>query len=326
MLPLRTMNYTEMAGAFARLGKAFGDSDNAALDQAKRTARIENLWFDEESVNQAVQYWHKVLTEEAVLAWAESEAVIEPAHPKKTGIIAAGNIPLVGLHDLLSVLLSGHIAWIKPSKDDKALMLFVIHQLLSYDARFADRIHVVERLNEVEALIATGSNNSSRYFDYYFSKVPHIIRKNRNSLAVLTGSETEADYQELGKDIFSYYGLGCRNVTHLLFPAGTTPIAFYDAIAPFYEVLNHTRYANNYTYHRALFLLNKQQHLDNKTNFEDFFTNAPQINPNASKITGVICGYRVEDIENKLMQQFRYLDKLVDELAKGRPMEKILRT
>lgn len=263
MLPLWRMNYREMASAFARLGKAFGDSGNIALHQAKKAAHIENLWFDENSIDQALSAWQELLTEKTVLSWAERDNVQVPKNRKKVGLIAAGNIPLVGLHDLLSVLLAGQRVWIKLSKDDRTLMQFAIDQLKSYDSRFTDLINVTERLNGIDALIATGSNNTSRYFDYYFRDIPRIIRKNRNSLAVLTGTEDEQDFLELGKDIFSYYGLGCRNVTHLLFPKGTTPIPFYDAIAPFYEVLNHTKYANNYTYHRALFLLNKQEHLDN---------------------------------------------------------------
>jgi len=258
------MNYAQLSTAFARLGKSFVDPNNAKLAMAKRKAANENLWFDEKSINLALQTWHDTLTEQSIQAWIKSENLDAPAtEAKKIGIVMAGNIPLVGLHDLLSVLLSGHQALVKLSSDDKALMTYVIEELTHYDAWLAEHIHIVERLNDVDALIATGSNNTSRYFEYYFRNVPHIIRKNRNSIAILTGEESQEELFELGYDVFSYYGLGCRNVTQILFPKHLTPSYFYDAIPDHYEVLNHNKYANNYTYHRALFLLNQQEHLDN---------------------------------------------------------------
>lgn len=264
LLPLQCMNYAQLSTAFARLGKSFVDPNNAKLALAKRKAAHENLWFDEKSINFALQSWHESLNEQQIKAWIKTEKLSAPVDsPKKVGILMAGNIPLVGLHDLVCVLLSGHHAHIKLSSDDTALMTYVLEELTHYDPWLAERIHPVERLNGVEGLIATGSNNTSRYFEYYFREVPHIIRKNRNSIAILTGEETEAELFALGHDVFTYYGLGCRNVTQLLFPKHLSPSYFYDAIADHYEVLNHNKYANNYTYHRALFLLNQQEHLDN---------------------------------------------------------------
>jgi len=264
LLPLLRMNYSQLGTAFARLGKSFVDPNNAKLAMAKRKAAHENLWFDEKSINLALQTWHDSVTEESIQAWIKSENLVAPASEgKKIGLVMAGNIPLVGLHDLLSVLISGHQALVKLSSDDTALMMYAIEELAHYDSWLAERLQVVERLNEVDALIATGSNNTSRYFEYYFRNVPHIIRKNRNSIAILTGEESQEELFELGHDVFSYYGLGCRNVTQILFPKHLTPSYFYDAIPDHYEVLNHNKYANNYTYHRALFLLNQHEHLDN---------------------------------------------------------------
>ena len=258
------MNYTELCSSFARLGATFAEPDNGKLAFAKHRASAENHWFDEKSVDHALASWQELLTEKNLEEWVKKEGLSDPfPEPKNIGIVMAGNVPLVGLHDLLSVLLSGHRAYIKLSSDDTALMSFVIQELSRYSPWLEEHLVVVERLKDIDAIIATGSNNTSRYFDYYFRDIPHIIRKNRNSLAILTGTETEAELFEIGKDVFTYYGLGCRNITQLLLPEDTSPTHFYDAIADHFEVLNHNKYANNYTYHRALFLLNQQKHLDN---------------------------------------------------------------
>ncbi len=231
---------------------------------AKRKAAAENSWFDEKSINHALATWNETLQENTIHAWFEAEQLQTPvAEAKKIGIVMAGNIPLVGLHDLLSVLACGHQAHVKLSSDDTALMTYAIEELSHFDNWLAERIHVVDKLKGIDALIATGSNNTARYFDYYFRDIPHIIRKNRNSIAILTGDESAEELFELGKDIFTYYGLGCRNVTQILLPKEVSPSFFYDGIPDHYEVLNHNKYANNYTYHRALFLLNQQEHLDN---------------------------------------------------------------
>lgn len=258
------MNHAKLSSAFVRLGHSFKDSVNANLALAKRKAAHENLWFDEKSIEYSLNTWSECLQEIHLQQWIEKEGLDRFVdEPKNIGIVMAGNIPLVGLHDLLCVLMSGHRAYVKLSTDDTALMRFVIDELKHYDPWIDERIVVTDRLNGVQGLIATGSNNSSRYFEYYFRDIPHIIRKNRNSLAILTGDETEAEIFAIGFDIFMFYGLGCRNVTQLLLPETMSPTVFYDAIADHYEVLNHNKYANNYTYHRALFLLNQQEHLDN---------------------------------------------------------------
>ncbi len=253
----------DVAAAFVRLGQSFSDGENIRLEQAIRKAKADNPWFDDSSIQHALQTWQLALNEESVHNWLESEQVLLATTPKKVGLILAGNIPLVGLHDLLSVLACGHIALARFSSEDTALMDYVISELEHYHPWFKEHIRKTERLNDAEAIIATGSNNSSRYFESYFAHLPHIIRKNRNSLAVLSGSESTEELKALGKDIFTYYGLGCRNITHLLLPQHFSPTLVYDQLADYWEVMNHNKYANNFTYHRALFLLNKQEHLDN---------------------------------------------------------------
>ncbi|MBI1221994.1 MAG: acyl-CoA reductase [Bacteroidetes bacterium] len=258
------MNQERLIDAICRLGQSLSDSSNPHLEMAQRQARNTNPWFDEKSIHFALEAWAKVLQKEKIQEWLASEKIngfVEK--PKTIGIVMAGNIPLVGMHDLLCVLLSGHLAKVKLSEDDKPLMQFIIQELHRFDRWFQTHLLEADKLNGIDAIIATGSNNTSRYFEFYFRNIPAIIRKNRNSLAILSGDESPEELYLIGQDVFMHYGLGCRNVTHLLIPRSDSPTRFYDHIADHYEVLNHNKYANNYTYHRALFLLNKQEHLDN---------------------------------------------------------------
>ncbi|MFD1256602.1 acyl-CoA reductase [Mucilaginibacter terrae] len=221
-----------------------------------------NAWFTPESVQQAVTATGLSLTEENLTKWLDKYDL--PNHaPKRVGLILAGNIPMVGFHDVLSVLVSGNIALIKASTQDARLIKHVLQLLIDIEPEIANRYQFIERLEGFDAVIATGSNNSSRYFDYYFSKVPNIIRKNRNSVAVLTGEETTEQLHLLGKDIFDYYGLGCRNVSKLLVPEGYDFIPFFEAIEIYHPIGNHHKFHNNYDYNKAIYLVNGDKHLDN---------------------------------------------------------------
>ena len=175
----------------------------------------------------------------------------------------AGNIPLVGFHDLLCVLVSGHILLAKPSSEDTVLMTWVAGQLVEIEPRLREFIRFAPRLNAADAYIATGSDNTARYFEYYFGRKPNLIRRNRTSLAILTGRETDHDLGLLGEDIFRYYGLGCRNVSKLYAPAGYSFVPLLDALQPWHHVLDHHRYQNNYDYNKSILLVNQTPHLDN---------------------------------------------------------------
>jgi hypothetical protein len=257
------MTNAEKVAAFAYLGRAMANDNDINLQHAIRQAAFHNPWFTPENVSFALAQWHKTLTSQNIEAWFAAEGIEPAAKPQKVGIVMAGNVPLVGLHDLLCVLACGHKAVLKLSADDSVLMQFAIDVLKRFHPTLAESIDCVKRLHDIDAVIATGSNNTARYFEYYFGKYPHIIRKNRNSVAVLNGKETQTDLFNLGGDIFRYFGLGCRNVTHLYLPVGYELPMFYDGIADWYEVLNNSRYANNYTYHKAILLMNLHQHLDN---------------------------------------------------------------
>lgn len=231
------------------------------FEQKIRMAEIHNPWFTLENIQFALKQWANVLTLENLNQWTENHSYA--VNPKKIGIIMAGNIPLVGFHDLISVLVSGHSAVVKTSSKDDVLMDFVIDFLQSKDQNLKQDLIKAERLQDHQAVIATGSNNTARYFEYYFKDLPHIIRKNRTSVAVLNGKESIEDLKNLAQDIFSYFGLGCRNVTKLYLPEGYNTDLLFEAFYDWNPIINHTKYANNYDYNRAIYLMEQQAFLDN---------------------------------------------------------------
>jgi len=182
---------------------------------------------------------------------------------RSIGLILAGNIPIVGFHDILCVLASGHKALIKLSSHDQKFIPYLLNKLIEIEPGFELQISYIDRLKDFDAVIATGSNNTSRYFDYYFSKVPHIIRKNRNSVAILNGEESKEDLEALGHDIFDYFGLGCRNVSKLYVPKDYDFKEFFESIEEFKSVADHHKYNNNYDYNKSIFLVNLDKHFDN---------------------------------------------------------------
>ena len=227
-------------------------------------SQSHNGWFTPEQVQFSVQSWAKALTEENLNQWL-SNYDFSKIEPKKVGLILAGNIPLVGFHDFLSVLISGHDVLVKTSSNDQHLLNFLANYLISIQPKLNSRITFVEgKLEGFDAVIATGSNNTARYFEYYFKDKPSIIRKNRNSVAVLNGTESHEDLVGLGEDIFRYFGLGCRNVSKLFVPKGYNFEAFFKAMYEYRDVIQYEKYANNYDYNKAVFLMSNFQLLDNE--------------------------------------------------------------
>lgn len=242
------------------LGGKSNELGNALNDNMQR-AYHENGWFTEDNIKQSLHGISIWLNEEVLSNWLSNYT--STSDPKNVGIIMAGNIPLVGFHDLLCVLAGGHKAIVKMSSQDKVLLPILIDHLTKIDDSFEKKISFVEKLSGYDAVIATGSNNSARYFEYYFREKPHIIRKNRNSIAVLNGNENDDMLKELGKDVFSYFGLGCRNVSKVLIPEDFDLNRLFAAFLPFSEVYNNKKYANNYDYYKAFYLLNKADLLEN---------------------------------------------------------------
>ncbi|MCZ4223572.1 acyl-CoA reductase [Pedobacter rhodius] len=246
--------------AFKNLGKFLAGATDT-LESTIYAAQNANAWFTPENIKKSITSFSEMLNETDIDTWFQT--INFSSSPKKIGLILAGNIPMVGLHDVLSVLATGNIALIKLSSSDDKLIKTILAQLIVIEPTFQDRIEYVERLKDFDAVIATGSNNSSRYFDYYFSKVPNIIRKNRNSVAVLDGSESFEDIQNLGADIFDYFGLGCRNVSKIYFPEGYDIAEFYEGIETYQPIINHFKYNNNYDYNKSIYLVNAAKHFDN---------------------------------------------------------------
>ena len=246
--------------AFHKLSDYLAEPD-LAFKNLIDSAQNNNSWFTPEEVQRALTALRQMLNATDLQAWFKDIHVAD--EPKKVGLILAGNIPLVGFHDVLSVLATGNTALIKLSSSDDKLLPMVLDKLVDIEPLLKDRIVYIERLKDFDAVIATGSNNTSRYFEYYFSKVPNIIRKNRSSVAVLTGEETTEEIAALGHDIFDYFGLGCRNVSKLYIPQDYDIKHFFEPIESFKGIINHFKYNNNYDYNKSIYLVNMAQHYDN---------------------------------------------------------------
>ncbi len=273
------MTFGQKKNAFIQLGKFLGQfselknvknpsvpNNDLFFDEFLNLIKLSqshNGWYTPEQVHFAIQSWAKALTEDNLNTWLSKYDLTE-IEPKNVALILAGNIPLVGFHDFLSVLISGHKALVKTSSNDQHLLPFLAKYLISVEPQLSNFITFTEgRLENFDAVIATGSNNTARYFEYYFKNKPSIIRKNRNSAAILTGKETKEELVALGEDIFRYFGLGCRNVSKLFVPKGYIFDSFFEAIFEYQDIIKYEKYANNYDYNKAVFLMSNFKLLDN---------------------------------------------------------------
>ena len=229
-----------------------------------KLSQSHNGWFTQEQVYHSIQSWAKALQEDNLNHWISSYD-FSKVKPKTVGLILAGNIPLVGFHDFLSVLISGHNVLVKTSSNDQHLIKFLAKYIIAVNPEMNSFITFTDgKLENFDAVIATGSNNTARYFEYYFKNKPNIIRKNRNSVAVLTGNESKEDLINLGEDIFRYFGLGCRNVSKLFVPKDYDFQKFFEAIYEYKDVVFYEKYSNNYDYNKAVFLMSNFKLLDNE--------------------------------------------------------------
>ncbi|MCF6222320.1 MAG: acyl-CoA reductase [Flavobacteriaceae bacterium] len=265
--------------AFVKLGDFLGQfqlkkiekKDNILLNdlffepfhmQIKR-AQESNAWFTVENVIYSFSSWSKILTHKNLNKWV-STYNLNNTKTKSIGVIMAGNIPLVGFHDFLTVLISGNQIMVKQSSTDKYLLPLIAKYLEHIEPLFKGRITFTEeKLSDFDAIIATGSNNTARYFDYYFGKYPNIIRQNRNSIAVLTGKESENELEKLGEDIFRYFGLGCRSVAKIFVPKNYDFDQLFKAIYSYKDLINYIKYQNNYDYNKAVYLMSQFKLLEN---------------------------------------------------------------
>lgn len=272
------MTLQDRIGIFVQLGEILslvsgkkylsdneGKNDLIQIFEEAATAAIDhNGWFTDEFVQIAMKSWADALTEENLQRWLEHYDISDSLSKKTVAVIMAGNIPMVGFHDLLCILLCGFRVKIKLSHSDEVLMKAVVNILIRLNPDLQDRIIFSDnKLNDFDAVIATGSNNSVRYFDHYFAKYPNIMRGNRTSIAVLTGNETEEQLIGLSDDTCLYFGLGCRNVTHVFLPEGYDPGNLLKINEKYAEkLMSCNKYANNYMYNKAILHLNREVHYD----------------------------------------------------------------
>ena len=258
--------------AFVKLGGFLRDFCNSKTEEDNWSQRLndnielaghKNGWFTEENILFALRGWGELLTEEGLENWL-SNYDLDQNKEKTVALIMAGNIPLVGFHDFLSVLITGNKVLIKLSSNDNVLISFIANYLTSIEPIFKDRIVFSDgKMEGFDAVIATGSNNTARYFEHYFGKYPNIIRKNRNSIALLTGKETTEQLEALGEDVFRYYGLGCRSVSKIFVPKGYDFDLFFKSIYTYRSMIDQNKYANNYDYNKAVYLMSEFKILDN---------------------------------------------------------------
>lgn len=275
------MKLNQRISAFVQLGELFTalalPADHRVAQPSRLTAKLEELdaviqreyafngWFTETNVRQALGALGRELKRENLEQWIGHYQLPDRQDAqRRVALVLAGNIPMVGFHDVLCTVLSGHHALVKLSRDDNRLLPMFLGVILESHPELKEFVSFTPgQINNPDALIATGSNNTARHFEYYFKSIPRIIRKNRTSVAVLDGTETTEELEALGHDVFDYFGLGCRNVTKVLLPTDFDLDRLFGAFFKFKEIGNHNKYANNYDYHKALWLLNRENLLEN---------------------------------------------------------------
>jgi hypothetical protein len=280
-----------------------------AFEKLIQLSQSHNGWYTPEQVYFSIQSWANALTDENLTAWLSRYELTEKT-PKTVALILAGNIPLVGFHDFLSVIVTGNKALVKLSSNDQHLLPFLAKYLIAVAPGLDSFITFTEgKLEHFDAVIATGSNNTSRYFEYYFKDKPGIIRKNRNSAAVLTGDETKEQLVALGEDIFRYFGLGCRNVSKLFVPKGYDFKDFFEAMYAYQDVIHYEKYANNYDYNKAVFLMSRFNLLDNG------FLTIKEDSGYASPISSVFYEFydSIDDVKTRLKADENQLQCIVSD-------------
>lgn len=257
------MNLQHRINLFVELGNYLKQNDTE-WQEVKERAFQKNPWFTHEFIDTATSnIVEQYLQKDALEKWAAHYHLDDNISPRNIGIVMAGNIPMVGFHDLLTVFISGHSQTIKLSSKDDVLLKHLIKKLYTLDIEIQNVISIAEMLKGCDAYIATGSNNSARYFEQYFSKYPNIIRRNRTSVGVLTGKEQTADLEKLADDVHLYYGLGCRNVTKLFVPTGYDFIPLLNSFNKYSAIRDQNKYANNYDYQLSILLLNNVYYMTN---------------------------------------------------------------
>ena len=292
------MNLAQRIDLLEKLGKYLLE-DSEKLQLVKQKAFEKNKWFTEEFVNLAIKnIVAEFLDRDKLQRWTSFYHLDDNIDPKIIGVVMAGNIPLVGFHDFLCAFISGHKQLIKLSEKDNILLGHIIAQLTEWNDEVSKVVEIADMLKDCDAYVATGSNNSSRYFKYYFGKYPSIIRGNKTSVAILTGTETNEELELLADDVHIYFGLGCRNITKLYVPKGYDFVQLLNAFKKYGYFAEHTKYKNNYDYNLALLIMNSKFYMTNESiiliESENIFSAVSQLHYNFYDDKNVV----VEEMKN----------------------------
>lgn len=307
------MNLLQRKELLVRLGNYMQGKDES-WQEIKHRAYLENQWFVPEfielSVNKIAQNFLQPQQLDQLITQYQIPG--ENSNPKKIGIVMAGNIPLVGFHDLLCVFLTGHYAMIKLSSKDEVLIDHLVKKLIEWDQQVEPYFTIAAMIKNCDAYIATGSNNSSRYFEYYFAKYPSIIRKNRTSVAIISGKETDQDLEKLADDVYQYFGLGCRNVTKIFVPKNYDFVRLLNVFKKYDHLVDHHKYKNNYDYNLAIHILNNQFYMtngsiilvENESSFSpisqlhyEYYSNENEVREKLQNDQSIQCVVSKEDID-----------------------------
>lgn len=276
------MNLVERIDLMEKLGNYLMENTER-LKVAKQKAFDQNKWFTIEFINLALKnISEQYLKRDKLENWAKHYHLDDNIKPKKVGIVMAGNIPLVGFHDFLSVFISGHRQTIKLSEKDNVLLTYIIEKLVDWNNEVSSVVETANLLKDCEAYIATGNNNSAKYFEYYFGKYPSVLRHNKTSVAILNGNEMDAELELLADDVHIFFGLGCRNVTKIFVPRGYDFVPLLNAFKKYSYFTDHTKYKNNYDYNLALLIMNHKLYMTNESIIlyedENIFSPVSQLN------------------------------------------------
>lgn len=259
------MNLEERITIIIKL-KEYLMQDSEELTEVKQNAYEKNKWFTREFIDLSIKnICENYLDEKELSAWINHYHIDDNIQPQKIGVVMAGNIPLVGFHDFLSVFITGHHQIIKLSDKDDVLLKHLIDKMIEWNAKISSVVKTADMLKDCDAYIATGSNNSARYFNRYFGKYPSVIRSNKTSVAVLSGNETLSQLTFLADDVYLYFGLGCRNVTKLWVPKNYDFIMLLNVFKKYNYFSDLTKYRNNYDYNLALLIMNNTYYMTNES-------------------------------------------------------------
>jgi len=307
------MNLEKRISAFVSLGEYL--KTNTFSDELYLQIEKNNPWFIKENIDYSLNQISTSLTKENLNNWLSKYPELKKEKQAKTvAVVSAGNIPLVGFHDFLSILITGNNILIKLSSKDNILLKEIANTLISIEAEFKNRISFTENIMKgFDAIITTGSDNSAKYFQYYFEKYPHIIRKNRNSVAIISGKETKEELESLADDVFMYFGLGCRNVSKIFIPENYELKNLFEAFSKYKDIIQHNKYANNYDYNRSIYLMN------NIKFFEDIHVILKE-DINYSSPISVIYYERYKDMNlifNKLKQDHDKIQAIIANISEN---------